>query len=189
MEKGVLGIRLSFYAVLAFILAAFGSETLVLLFLLAGVVLLVEKNAWATRQIIQAICLCFVSSIVNAFFDIFDFMSYLPYVVYYGWNIFRDVVTSLVDIAVYVFVIIAIVRNAKGQEANVPLASKFANWAYGIVVVKAPTYVQQPVQQPYAQPMQQPYAQPVQQPVQPQAPVQPAQQAPVQPQAPQNPQA
>lgn len=181
MEKGVLGIRLSFYAVLAFILAAFGSTTL--LFLLAGVVLIVEKNAWATRQIIQAICLCFVSSILYAFFGIFDFMYRIPFVGA-GWGIFYDVVTGLVDIAVYVFVIIAIVRNAKGKEANVPLANKFANWAYGIVIVK-PTYVQQPVQQPYAQPvqpMQQPYAQP-------QAPVQPAQQAPVQPQAPQNPQA
>ena len=186
MEKGVLGIRLCFYTVLAFILAAFGSTTL--LFLLAGVVLIVEKNAWATRQIIQAICLCFVSSILYAFFGIFDFMYRIPFVGT-GWGIFYDVVIGLVDIAVYVFVIIAIVRNAKGQEANVPLASKFANWAYGIVVVKAPKYVQQPVQQPYAQPMQQPYAQPVQQPVQPQAPVQPAQQAPVQPQAPQNPQA
>lgn len=186
MEKGVLGIRLCFYTVLAFILAAFGSTTL--LFLLAGVVLIVEKNAWATRQIIQAICLCFVSSILYAFFGIFDFMYRIPFVGT-GWGIFYDVVTGLVDITVYVFVIIAIVRNAKGKEANVPLANKFANWAYGIVVVKAPTYVQQPVQQPYAQPMQQPYAQPVQQPVQPQAPVQPAQQAPVQPQAPQNPQA
>lgn len=181
MEKGVLGIRLCFYTVLAFILAAFGSTTL--LFLLAGVVLLVEKNAWATRQIIQAICLCFVSSILYAFFGIFDFMYRIPFVGT-GWGIFYDVVIGLVDIAVYVFVIIAIVRNAKGKEANVPLANKFANWAYGIVVVK-PTYVQQP----YAQPMQQPYAQPMQQPVQPQAPVQPAQQAPVQPQAPQNPQA
>lgn len=186
MEKGVLGIRLSFYAVLAFILAAFesifGSTTWLLLFLLAGVVLLVEKNAWATRQVIQAICLCFVGSALSLVFGIFDFMYRIPFVGT-GWGIFYDVVTGLVDIAVYVFVIIAIVRNAKGKEANVPLANKFANWAYGIVVVK-PTYVQQPVQQPYAQPVQ-----PMQQPVQPQAPVQPAQQAPVQPQAPQNPQA
>lgn len=187
MEKGVLGIRLSFYAVLAFILAAFGSTTL--LFLLAGVVLLVEKNAWATRQIIQAICLCFVSSILYAFFETFSIMDEINYVVTSAWRIFSDVMKALVNITIYVFVIIAIIRNAKGQEANIPLANKFANWAYGIVVVKAPKYVQQPVQQPYAQPMQQPYAQPMQQPVQPQAPVQPAQQAPVQPQAPQNPQA
>jgi len=47
--------------VLAFIFAALGYSTL--LFLLAGVVLIVEKNAWATRQTIQALCLCFVSGI------------------------------------------------------------------------------------------------------------------------------
>ena len=185
MEKGVLGIRLCFYTVLAFIFAALGYITL--LFLLAGVVLIVEKNAWATRQTIQALCLCFVSGILNEILGIFDFMYSIPFVGT-GWRIFDSVLTGLLNLAVLVFVIIAIVRNARGQEANVPLANKFANWAYGIVIVK-PTYVQQPVQQPYAQPMQQPYAQPVQQPVQPQAPVQPAQQAPVQPQAPQNPQA
>ena len=173
MEKGVLGIRLCFYTVLAFIFAAFGSTTL--LFLLAGVVLIVEKNAWATRQIIQAICLSFTSSIVYAVLNLFDFMYRIPFVGT-GWGIFCDVITALVKIAIYVFVILAIVRTAKGKEANVPLAAKFANWAYGIVVVKVPA-------QPY-----------VQAPVQPQAPAQPYVQAPVQ-QAPvqqapnQNPQA
>lgn len=179
MEKGVLGIRLCFYTVLAFVLAALGYSTL--LFLLAGVVLIVEKNAWATRQVIQALCLCFVSGILNEILGIFDFMYSIP-IVGTGWRIIDGILTGALNIAVLVFVIIAIIRNAKGQEANVPLANKFANWAYGIVVVKAPkqTYVQQP----YAQPVQ-----PMQQPVQPQTPVQPAQQAPVQPQAPQNPQA
>ena len=52
---------MAFYAVLGFILAVLGYSTG--LFLLAGVVIFVEKNEWASRQIIQAICLMMVSSI------------------------------------------------------------------------------------------------------------------------------
>ena len=60
------------------------------------------------------------------------------------------------------------VKVAKGKEAGVPLASKFAYWAYGMVVAKP-----QPVVQPVAQPMAP--VQPVAQPIAPAQPVAPAQ--------------
>ena len=71
------------------------------------------------------------------------------------------------------------VKVVKGQEANMPLLSKLANRAYGIIEKKVYT---QAAPANYAQP-QAPQAPQV--PVQPQAPQAP--QAPVQPQNPQNP--
>lgn len=161
MEKGKYGIRLAFYGVVAFILAIFGWTTA--LILLTGVVIIGEKNEWASRQAIQAIFLAMISGIVSSFFGIFSFFYSIPF---FGsvWGTIVSIIESIIDIAILVFAIIAIVRNAKGQEANVPLASKFAHWAYGNVIAK-PVY-QQPVYQ---------------QPAQPAAPVQPA--APAQPEA------
>ncbi len=173
MEKGKYGIRLGFYAVMGFLFAIFGYSTA--LVLLAGVVIVGEKNEWASRQVLQALFLHFAACIVDEFLGLFSFMYRIP-IVGTGWGIVSDVFTGLIDLAILVFAIIAIVNTAKGKEAGVPLASKFANWAYGIVVQKVKPVYQQPV---YQQPMQQ---QPVyQQPVQ-QQPVyqQPAQQQPVQ---------
>lgn len=157
MEKGKFGIRLSFYAVVAFLFVILGYSTA--LFLLAGVVIVGEKDEWASRQVIQAICLQVVSGIISAFFGIFNFMYSIP-ILGAIWGTTVGVVESLIDIVLLVFAIIAIVKTAKGKEAGVPLADKFANWAYGRVKV-------QPV---YAQPAQAA-------PVAPVAPAQPAPQA------------
>lgn len=165
MEKGKYGIRLSFYAVAAFILVILGGYTIPL-FLLAGAVIFVEKDEWASRQVIEAICLQVVVGIVNAFFDLFSFIYKIPFVGT-AWGTIISVIDTLVSIAILVFAIIALIKVAKGKEAGIPLADKFANWAYGKIVVQPqPVVYAQPVQP--AQPMQQ--AQPVQ-------PVQPVQQA------------
>lgn len=175
MEKGKFGISMAFYAVLGFILAVLGYSTG--LFLLAGVVIFVEKNEWASRQIIQAICLMMVSSIIAVAFDLLGCINWTSwasygtgtYALYSAWSKFRDVVYYGIDIVVFLFGLLAILKVAKGKEAGVPMADKFANWAYGKVVV---TTVQQPVA-PVA-PVQQPVAPvaPVQQPVASAAPVQ-----------------
>lgn len=164
MEKGKYGIRLSFYAVAAFIFAILGYTTA--LFLLAGVVIVGEKNEWAGRQVIQAICLEFVSGIIGTFFGLFDFFYRIPI---FGtvWGTIVSVVESVIAIALLVFAIIGLVKVAKGREAGVPLADKFANWAYGKITVKQQPVYQQPMQA--AQPMQQ-----TAQPMQPVAPAQPA---------------
>ena len=172
MEKGKFGVRLSFYAVAAFIFAIMGYSTA--LILLAGVVIVGEKDEWAGRQVIQAVCLQFVSGVIGTFFGLFDFFYRIPI---FGtvWGTIVSIVQSVIAIIILVFAIIGLVKVAGGKEAGVPLADKFANWAYGKITVK-----QQPV---YQQPMQP--AQPMQQPVQPMQPVAPAQ--PVQPAAPAQP--
>lgn len=146
MEKGKFGIRLSFYAVVAFLFVILGYSTP--LFLLAGVVIVGEQNEWASRQVIQAVCLQVVSGIVSAFFGLFHFMYSIP-ILGTIWGTTVGVIESLVSLALLIFAIIAIAKTAKGKEAGVPLADKFANWAYGKVKVQ-PVY-QQPV---YAQPAQ-----------------------------------
>ena len=134
MEKGNLGIRLGFYGVVAFILAYFGSTTL--LFLLAGFVLISEKNDCAVRQVIQALCLWFARAVIVNVMALFNVIGRIP-IIGTIWYTFTDVIEMLLDIAVLVFVIIAIIKNAKGKEANIPLANKFADWACGIVRPKA----------------------------------------------------
>lgn len=129
MEKGNFGIRLCVYTVLAFMLAYLGSTTL--LFLIAGVVLIGEKNEWAFRQVVQAIVLCYVGTLVSRFFNIFDFIGSIPFVGA-AWNVIVGIIESLVDLAVLVFIILGIVRNLKGQDANIPVAKLLANWVYGV---------------------------------------------------------
>lgn len=174
MEKGKLGIRLSVYAVVAFLLAAFGLY-LGIIGLLA-IVLIAEKDEWATRQVLQALMLCLLPSMVSAVFGILGFMNWFGWASYGTaiytissiWSRFSSVVNWLADIAVYVFALIGILNVSKGKEAGIPVFSNFANWAYGKVAVKAQPVYQQPV-----------YQQPVyQQPVAPQAPVQQAAPAP-----------
>ena len=174
MEKGKLGIRLSVYAVLAFILAAFGLY-LGIIGLLA-VVLIAEKDEWAGRQVLQALMRCLLPSMVSTVFGVLGFMNWFGwgsygsavYAISSIWSRFNSVINWLVNIAVYVFALIGILNVSKGKEAGIPVFSSFANWAYGKIVVKAQPVYQQPVYQ---------------QPVAPQAPVQaaaPAPQAPAQ---------
>lgn len=168
MEKGKYGIRLSFYAVAAFIFAILGYSTA--LILLAGVVIVGEKDEWAGRQVIQAVCLQFVSGVISAFFGLFSFFYRIPFI---GnvWGIIVSVVESVTAIIILIFAIIGLVKVAKGKEAGVPLAERFANWVYGKITVKQQPVYQQPMQQPMqpVQPMQQ-----TAQPMQPVASEQPA---------------
>lgn len=136
MEKGKFGIRLCFYTVSAFILAYLGYTTP--LFLLAGVVLLAEKSEWATRQVIQAICLCVISSLVNGLLNVFDFLYQIP-IITHLWGVVDGLVGAVVSIMVLVFCIVGILKNIKGKDADIILARKFADWAYGIVTQVVPT--------------------------------------------------
>lgn len=130
MEKGKYGIKLAFYGVAAFVLAFMGWTTG--LFLLLGAVLFVEKDEWATRQVLQAIILYVVSSLVSSLLSLLDVVTYIPFVSSI-WYTFKDIVYELVDIAVLVFAILAIVKNLKGEDAKLPVISMVSDWAYGIV--------------------------------------------------------
>lgn len=153
MEKGKFGVSLAFYGVAGFVLAMLGWTTG--LFLLAGVVLIGEKNEWASRQIIQALGLSMVTSLVSVAFDVLGFMDWFGWASYGSglyavssvWSRVESVIFFALRIVVYIFALLAILKNAKGQEADVPVFSKFAYWAYGKVVVKPQPVYQQPVQQ------------------------------------------
>ncbi|MBD5460129.1 MAG: hypothetical protein HDR26_04195 [Lachnospiraceae bacterium] len=157
MEKGKLGIRLGFYGVLAFIMAYLGSYTA--LFILLAVVLMAEESEWASRQVIQAICLCvadsllgIVLSVINSvrgsLMNTFDFLYRVPGIGN-GWSLINSFLSHAINIVVLVFAILAIVNNVKGKDANVPLANKFAAWAFGKSAAAKPAQAQ-PQPQPQA---------------------------------------
>ena len=178
MKKGTFGIRLSFYAVLAFVLAFLG-QTL-LLGLLLGFVIVAEKDEWLTRQTMQAFFLTIAVSVVRGVLELISMLfSWIPSI---GSISVSSIVLALFDwvnwavsVVALIFIIIAVFKVLKGGEANVPLCASLANRAYGNVKEK-PLYPQQPQ---YPQYQQQPQYQ------QPQYPQYPQQNAPQQPQYPQ----
>ena len=155
MKKGTFGIKLSFYAVLAFVLAFLG-QTL-LLGLLLGFVIVAEKDEWMTRQTMQAFFLTIAVSVIQGALSLISkLFSWIPTLgsisvgsivsALFGW------INWAVSVAALVFIIIAVIKVAKGNEANIPVFASLANRAYGIVKEK-PVY-QQPQQ--YTQYPQQP---------------------------------
>ncbi len=130
MEKGKFGIKMCFYTALAFVLAYLGYSTI--LFLIAGVVIFVEKDEWAGRQVIQAIGLCFLGTIVRTILSIFDPIARIP-MLGTMWNVGTSMINSVVSIVVLVFCLVGLLNNLKGKEANIIGLSKLSDWAYGIV--------------------------------------------------------
>lgn len=154
MEKGKYGIRLAFYGVAAFAMVLFGNFTV--LALITAAALFIEKDEWASRQAIQACFLCLVPAMISTVFSVFGFIDWfgwaanswesgsVAHIVTTTWSRIKTVVYFATDIAVLVFGFIGMLKNAKGKEANIPVADKFAQWVYGKVVVKQqPVYVQQ----------------------------------------------
>lgn len=133
MEKGKLGIKICFYAVLSFILAALGYSTA--LFMVAGVVLLVEKNEWATRQVLQAIALCFIESVVGTALSFLSFLYSVP-VIGSMWGKVYSGVDTVMAVLVFALCIVGVLKTMKGEDAAIPVASKFADWAYGVTAAK-----------------------------------------------------
>lgn len=134
MKKGNLGIRLAAYGVIAFILSYVGSSTL--LFLVLGVALLVEKNEWAVRQVIQAIVLCYIATIIRSIIGIFNFIDAIP-VIGAIWDGLTGIVYSLIDLVVLACAVVGVMKNLKDEEADIPVARKVADWVYGVAAEKA----------------------------------------------------
>ena len=137
MRKDSFGICLSFYAMLGFVLALLGQTMLALLLL--GVVIVVEKDQWLTMQVMQAFFLSIFSGIVSTIIGIFSILYKIPFLGVLFSSIF-GVITSIVSLVVIVIAIIGIARTSKEKDANIPLASDFAQKAFG--VVKNVTYTQ-----------------------------------------------
>ena len=147
MQKGKFGVCLWFYAVLAFVLAFLG-QTL-LCGLLLGFVILAEKNEWLSKQVMQAFFLT-LASLVGSVLDILNVFRSIPFVGTAVSVVFNGI-TGLVSLIILVFCIIAITKVVKEQDAGLPLVSKLANRAFGLLEQKV--YTQAAPAQPVAAPL------------------------------------
>ena len=138
MQKGKFGIQLSFYAVLGLILAFLG-QTL-LCGLLLGFVIVAEKDQCASRQTMQAFFVSLFMALVREVLSILNVFHDIPFVGSAFTTIF-NVIEGIISLLVLIFLIIGLVRVVKGQDAGIPLMSKLANRAYGIVEQKIYTQV------------------------------------------------
>lgn len=164
MRKGKLGIAYQVYAIIAFALAIFGQWLLCALLL--GLVMVYEKDEWTTRQCMQAFFLGAVSMVANVVEGIFgglrDFVSKILVLAHvYDYTTFYNVfglISQLLGfvclLAVFGLGIMGLLKVIKGQEANLPLLSKWAYQAYGYVQQAPP----KPQPQQYAPQPQAPQA-------------------------------
>ncbi len=130
MRKDNFGICLTFYAVLAFVLAMLGYTTLVALLL--GFVIVVHKDQWLTMQTMQAFFLSIISGLVGAVIDIISPLYSIPILGSILSGLF-GIVTSIISILVLIFAIMGIAKVAKEQDANIPVLKSFAEKAFGLV--------------------------------------------------------
>ena len=130
MKKDRFGICLTFYAVLAFVLAILG-QTLLGGLLLAFAIL-VEQDEWLIRQTMQAFFLSLVSGVVTAFINAVSWLYAVPILgaVVSG---FFGIVTGIISLVILVFAIVGLVNVAKGKDAGVPLCKGLADKAFGLV--------------------------------------------------------
>ena len=130
--KGKYGLSLSFYAVLAFVLAVF-DQTL-WCFLLLGFVMVAENNVHTSKQVMEATLLSvfhtavkyvlgWISGGIISGLSFLDFAGMVSGVI---GTIF-GALEMLVAIAVLVFAILAIVNVVKGKDAKVPGIHALAN--------------------------------------------------------------
>lgn len=133
MKKGKFGIVLSFYVILAFICVIL--KLPILCALILGFVILAEKDEWAGRQVLQALLL---SVVVTFFSEVVVWgasLISLPFLTGF-LTIVATGVSVLVYAAAIVLSILAILRAMKDEEANLPLFSNIAYYAYGKVKPK-----------------------------------------------------
>ena len=130
--KGKYGLSLSFYAVVAFVLAVF-NETL-WCFALLGFVLVAENNVQTSKQVMEATLLSvFHSAVVivlnaisGAIYGALGALEFMGFIFGIVDTIF-GALEGLVAIAVLVFAILAIINVLKGKDAEVPGIHALAN--------------------------------------------------------------
>lgn len=163
MKKGKFGIVLCFYPIVAF--AAVILQAFWLCAVALAVAVFFEKDEWAGRQTLQAVCLAAIFWFFSNAALTLAALVPIPFL--------SDVVRSaarVLSVIVYlgalVLSILAILRVMKDQEANLPLLSDLAYRVYGKRPAKPVSYPQaygQPSAPQFTQPAQ-PNPQPVQQP-------------------------
>ncbi|MDL2294339.1 hypothetical protein LJC60_06880 [Ruminococcaceae bacterium OttesenSCG-928-D13] len=171
MNKGKLGIVMTTYSVVAFVLALTGQ--LLLCALLLGFVLVYEKDEYTSRQCLTAFFLSIATTVFGSVgygflgggMSVLNIIPNLFYRIGYGVAIFFGVLFCLCVLALVVFGVIGLVNVARRKEAGVPLFSTLAYKAFGFMKPKPqiqpppaafnPTY-QQNYQPGYGQPPEAP---------------------------------
>ena len=119
MSQGKYGLNFSAIAIVTFVLAFFNLPATIVLFLAYAVLL--EKDQWLSRQVFQAFYLNiafivattvvgWLFTAINAFFGLFD-----AYAVINVFNSIHNVIRFLLNIALFVFALIAVLNIAKGK--------------------------------------------------------------------------
>ena len=102
MKKDNAGIYFSFYATLAFGLALLGYSTLI--FLLLGFVVVVHKDEWLIKQVLQAFFLCLLFSLVSEVLGIFNITYSIPFIGKFFSGLF-NAIKSLVNLFIFIIAI------------------------------------------------------------------------------------
>lgn len=136
MEKGKLGVKLSTWPVIAFVLALFG-QTL-LCGLLLAFVLIVEKDEKVSRQCMTAFFLSLVwMALLVLSGCMLLFSGIISELFYYSTGAaivgLSVLVIAILAIVMLVFTIIGLANVCKGREAGVPILSGLAERAFGFV--------------------------------------------------------
>lgn len=123
-------ICISFYAVLAFVFAILG-QTL-LCGLLLGFVIVMEKDEWLTKQVMQGFFLALAEGMINS---AVNFVS-----IFYAVPLLGVAVSGIVGfihwiltLVLFILALVGINRVSKDTDARIPIAAKLANKAFGLV--------------------------------------------------------
>jgi len=155
MKLGKAGINVYFLAVLSFVFAIFGWSTLGLLLL--GYVIVVEKDKWLTKQVLEAFVVQLIAAGIEAVIvaaksgltTIFGTNVY--YANYYEGGLLYRVCNGIltwggfiINVGIFILLMSGLLNVMKGKESNIPIFSTITNWAIGLVRPK-PVYQQPPM--------------------------------------------
>lgn len=122
MRRGIFGFDIWFYGIVALLLAVC-QQPLVLGGLMLFV-MLVEKDEWLNRQVMQALLMCLgvmaVSLLVHKLSAVFAIVPF------FGWML-RWGVDLLLLLGMALFAIRAADRMYKGLDSDIPFAAGFVN--------------------------------------------------------------
>lgn len=126
MGKGTTGVRLAFYAVMAFVLAMLGQTLLG--GLLIGFAVMVEKDEWLIKQTIAAFVLSVFTSFVSTILNAVNIFSDIPLI---GWGVGKliNCVEGIITLIIVVACLLAISRVKDGRDADVIIGTRLASWA------------------------------------------------------------
>ncbi len=174
MKKGKFGLSLPLIAMIAFVFTALNQP--IALLLVVGYAFLAEKDAWLNRQVIQALLLWVVYAVgllaIDLVFGLLDSLFTVA-TIFGAFSIFgtiKALLEAALFITVIVFIILAICKVLKGNDACIPVLYKHAGGDFVKPVKEKPAPA--PAQQPpvyQAPPVYQPPVPPAAEPAAPAA--------------------